>query len=104
MGDDASADAARKQAAQALSTARGIPLDQATQQVAQMEKQYKDQVAKAKQQAIDAADAGASIVSTGALLAFVALVLGAIAGWLGGRSGVMNPVYADRIIPSRRMS
>ena len=104
VGDDASADAARTQAAQALSTARGIPLDQATQQVAQMEKQYKDQVAKAKQQAIDAADAGASIVSTGALLAFVALVLGAIAGWLGGRSGVMNPVYADRIIPSRRMS
>ena len=36
------------------------------------------------------------------LLAFVALVLGAIAGWLGGRSGVVHPVYADRMIPTRR--
>jgi hypothetical protein len=103
-GDEASAAAARQHAAQALATARDIPLPQATQQVAAMEKQYRDQVARAKQEAIDAADAAASIVSTGALFAFVALVLGAIAGWLGGRSGVMNPVYADRIIPSRRMA
>ena len=103
-GDEASAAAARQQAAQALATARDIPLPQATQQVAAMEKQYRDQVARAKQKAVDAADSAASIVSTGALLAFIALVLGAIAGWLGGRSGVMNPVYADRIIPSRRVS
>jgi hypothetical protein len=103
-GDEASAAAARQQAAQALATARGIPLPQATQQVAAMEKQYRDQVAAAKQQAVDAADAASSIVSTGALLAFVALVVGAIAGWLGGRSGVMNPVYADRLIPTRRIS
>ena len=102
-GDEASAAAAREQAAQALATARDIPLPQATEQVAAMEKQYRDQVARAKQAAVDAADSAASIVSTGALLAFVALVLGAIAGWLGGRSGVMNPVYADRIIPSRRI-
>jgi hypothetical protein len=102
-GDEASAAAARAQAAQALATALGIPLPQATQQVAAMEKQYRDQVAAAKQQALDAADAASSIVSTGALLAFVALVLGAIAGWLGGRSGVMNPVYADSFIPSRRV-
>ena len=44
MGDAASADAARTQAAQALATARGIPLDQATQQVTDMEKQYHDAV------------------------------------------------------------
>lgn len=103
-GSDQNADEARQQAAQALSTARGIPLDQATQQVAQIEKQYRDQVAQAKQQALAAADAARSIVSKGALVAFVALVLGAIAGWLGGRSGVMNPVYADRIIPGRRVT
>ena len=29
-------------------------------------------------------------------------VLGAIAGWLGGRSGVVHPVFADRMIPARR--
>jgi hypothetical protein len=34
--------------------------------------------------------------------AFVALVLGAIAGWFGGRSGVVHPVFADRVVPRRR--
>ena len=102
MGDAASADAARAQAAQALATARGIPLDQATQQVTDMEKQYRDAVESAKQQAVEAAEATASVVSTGAILAFVALVLGALAGWFGGRSGVVNPIYADRVLPSRR--
>lgn len=101
--DAANAEAARTQAAQALATARGIPLDQATQQVAEMEKPYNAAIESAKQQAIEAADATASVVSTGAILAFVALVLGAIAGWLGGRSGVVHPVYADRLVPSRRV-
>ena len=49
-----------------------------------------------------AADAAAASVATGAILAFVALVLGAGAGWLGGRSGVVHPVYADRVVPTRR--
>ena len=104
MGDEASAAQARNNAAQALSTAKGIPLPQATKQVAVMEKEYRDQIAEAKQHALSAADTAASIVSTGALLAFAALVLGAISGWLGGRAGVMNPVYADRIIPTRGTS
>ncbi len=93
---------AREQAAQALAKARGIPVDQATQQVAAMEKQFRDTLTAAKQQATDAAKATASAVSTGAISAFIALVLGAIASWLGGRSGVVHPVYADRVIPSRR--
>jgi len=102
-GDASNAEAARTQAAQALATARSIPLDQATQQVAEMERQYNAAVESAKQQAIETADATASVVSTGAILAFVALVLGAIAGWLGGRSGVVHPVYADSIVPRRRV-
>ncbi|TIU95222.1 MAG: PhnA-like protein, partial [Mesorhizobium sp.] len=93
---------ARQNAAQALATARGIPLEQATQQVTQMEQQYHQAVEQAQQQAAEAADAAASVVSTGALLAFVSLVLGAIAGWFGGRSGVVHPVFADRLIPTRR--
>ena len=101
-GDAATADAARAQAAQALATARGIPLEQATQQVTDMEKQYHAAVDAAKQQAIEAADATASVISTGAILAFIALVLGAIAGWFGGRSGVVHPIYADRVVPSAR--
>jgi hypothetical protein len=103
MGNEADADAARQNAAQALATARGIPLEEATQQVTQMEQQYNQAVERAKQQATEAADTTASVVSTGALLAFVSLVLGAIAGWLGGRSGVVHPVFADRVIPTRRV-
>jgi len=101
-GDASKVDDARQQAAQALANARGIPLDQAQQQVTQMEQQYRQTVDQAKQMAAEAADTAASVVSTGALLAFAALVLGAIAGWLGGRSGVVHPVFADRMIPTRR--
>jgi hypothetical protein len=101
MGNEADANAARQNAAQALATARGIPLEQATQQVTQMEQQYHRAVEQAKQQAAEAADIAASVVSSGALLAFASLVLGAIAGWFGGRSGVVHPVFADRLIPTR---
>ena len=90
MGDETDAATARQQAAQALSTARGIPLDQATQQVADMEKRYRDSVAAAKQSATDAASATASATSMGAIFAFIGLVLGAGAAWIGGRSGVRN--------------
>ena len=101
-GDDAEAEAARQQAAQALAAARNIPVEEATAQVNQIEQQYRQTIERTKQQAVEAADAAASVVSTGALLAFVALVLGAVAGWLGGRSGVVHPVFADRIIPAAR--
>ncbi|WP_432803898.1 PhnA-like protein [Aureimonas altamirensis] len=96
------ADQARQEAAEALAQARSIPLDQAQQQVAQIEQRYRDTVARAQQAATEAADAAAASVATGAILAFVALVLGAGAGWLGGRSGVVHPVYADRVVPTRR--
>jgi hypothetical protein len=101
-GDPAEADAARQQAAQALANARDIPLDQAREQVANMEAQYRRSVEQAKEMSLEAADTAASVVSTGALLAFAALVLGAIAGWLGGRSGVVHPVFADGVVPTRR--
>ena len=101
-GDEAQADQAREQAAQALANARQIPVDQAEQQIAQMEERYRQAVDQAQQRARDAADTAASVVATGALSAFVALVLGAMAGWLGGRSGVVHPIYADRVIPARR--
>jgi hypothetical protein len=101
-GDASNADQARQQAAQALAQARNIPLDEARQQVAGFEQQYQQTVAQAKQRATEAADTAASAVSTGALVAFVALVLGAIAGWFGGRSGVVHPVFADSVVPRRR--
>ena len=101
-GDPADADAARQRAAQALADARDIPLDQAQQRVTEMETRYTQAVERARRMATEAADTAASVLSTGALLAFAALVLGAIAGWLGGRSGVVRPVLADRVVPTTR--
>lgn len=102
-GDKAEADAGREKAAQALATARKIPVEEARTQVTQMEQQYAKTVESAKQQAAEAADAAASVVSTGALVAFVALILGALAGWLGGRSGVVYPMIVDRLLPGGRV-
>ena len=45
-----------------------------------MEDQYNQAVDQAQRLATETADTAASVISTGALLAFVALVLGAIAG------------------------
>ena len=94
---------ARQQAAQALAEARGIPVEQAQQQVAAFEQQYQETVAQAEQTATEAADTAASAISTGALAAFVALVLGAIAAWFGGRSGVVHPVV-DNSVTRRRLA
>jgi len=94
-------EAAREQAAQALAEARNIPVEQAQEQVAQIEQQYQETMTQAEQTATEAADTAASAISTGALAAFVALVLGAIAGWFGGRSGVARPVV-DHSVPRRR--
>ena len=86
-GDQATANDAKARAADALAKAQNIPVDQARQQVDQYAKSYQDSVATAKKQALEAADAAASAVSTGALLGFAALVLGAIAAWFGGAAG-----------------
>jgi hypothetical protein len=45
----------------------------------------------AKQRAIETAQTTAKVVSRGALLGVFALVLGAVAAWLGGRSGTVIP-------------
>lgn len=95
-GDEAQADAARAHAADALSKAQGISLDQAKTQVAEYEKQYLAAVDQAKKQALDAAQTATKVVSAGAFLAFVALVLGAIGGWFGGWAGTVVGIRDDR--------
>ena len=102
MGDEAQKADAREKAAAAIASAKNVPIEEARTQVQQYEAQYNQTVEQAKAAALSAADTAASVVSTGAILAFIALVLGAVAGWLGGRSGVVHPVYADRVLPSRR--
>jgi len=95
-GDAAQAQAARDRAADALAKAQNIPPDQARQQVQQYEQSYRQAVDRAKQQATAAADAAAKAVSRGALFAFVALVLGAVASWFGGRMGAVDPIVSGR--------
>lgn len=91
-GDPAQADQAREAAAQALAKSQNITIDQARTQIQQYQTQYENTVKSAQQQAIKVADATASATSTGALTGFVALVLGAIAAWFGGRLGVAAPL------------
>lgn len=90
-GDQAQAEAARTRAADALAKAQGISSDQAKNQVQQYAQQYQQTVDSAKQQAVQAAEATRKSVSTGALFGFLALVLGAVAAWFGGRAGAVEP-------------
>jgi len=99
-GDQAKAEDARNRAADALAKAQNIPVDQARQQVRQYEQQYTDAMAQAKQKATDAAETAATAFSAGAILAFIALVVGAIASWIGGAIGTTH-VGRDDVNPVR---
>lgn len=94
-GDEATADNARTRAAEAIARAQSIPAEQARTQVDQYEKAYRDNMAAAKQKAIDAAQATTAAISAGAILGFIALVLGAVAAWFGGVSGTRRAVLVD---------
>jgi hypothetical protein len=83
--------AQRDRAAQALARAQNIPVDQARQQVAEYERQYRELVAQAEQAATQAAGTARQAVSWSAILAALALALGGVAGWFGGRLGTVDP-------------
>ena len=57
---------------------------------------------EAKQQAAQAADTAATAVSTGGIFAAVALILGAIASWFGGRAGTIDPTITTASVATRR--
>jgi hypothetical protein len=94
-GNPEQAEQARERAAQAISRAQNIPIEQARAQVQQYEQQYRQGVDQAKQQAARAADAAADAVSTGALFGAIALMLGAVASWFGGRAGTIDPTLTS---------
>lgn len=100
-GDQAKAEEARNRAADAIAKAQNIPVDQAKQQVAQYEQQYKDAIAKAKGQATEAAKTAATAFSAGAILAFIALAVGAIAAWIGGSVGTTHIGRDDETYTTR---
>ena len=102
-GDKAAQQQATDRAAQALAQAQGIPVDQAKAQVEQYQQQYAQTLANTKAKAVQVAETTAKVASRGALIAFFALTLGAIAAGFGGRFGAARSLrdYADqRIIRS----
>ena len=101
-GDSSQAQAAREQAAAALAQAQNIPIDQAREQVAQYEQQYRQTVEQAKQKAAPAADAAAKAASRAALFSVLALALGALAGWFGGRAGAVDPTLTTLALGRQR--
>jgi hypothetical protein len=90
-GDPSQQAAARDRAADALAKAQNIPPDEARTRVGQLEKQYTDAVAQAKETARQAADTTAKAVSRGALFGAVALLLGALAAFFSGRASAVRP-------------
>jgi hypothetical protein len=93
-GDPSQQAAATDKAAEALAKAQNIPADQAKAQIAQYQQQYKDMVARTKEQAKEAADATARTVSRGALFGALALLLGALAAFFAGQAGAVVPTVS----------
>jgi hypothetical protein len=95
-GDPQQAAQARESAAQAIAHAQNMSVEDARRQVQQYEQQYRQAADQAKQQGTQAADTAAKTVSGAALLGFITLLLGAIAGWFGGRFGAVEPTLPAR--------
>jgi hypothetical protein len=87
-GDPAQQEQAKTTAAEALAKAQNIPVDQARTQIDRYQAEFKQTADQARQQATQAADTAAKAGSVGALVAFFALVLGAVAAAVAGRMGV----------------
>lgn len=94
-GEPARLAAAREQAAQAIAQTRGVSINQARAQVAQIE----SELAQLGQQATQAADAATRAVSQGALWSAIALLLGAGVSALAGRAAT---VPMQDLWPKRR--
>lgn len=95
-GDPAQQAAANDKAADALAKAQNISQDEAKGQIAQYQQQYKETAAKTKEQAKQAADTAAKRVSQGALFGALALLLGALAAFFGGRASAVTPAVSVR--------
>ena len=86
-GDKQAADASRDRAVDSLAKMANISPDEARTRLAQAEQQYRQGIDTAKQKATQAAEATRKGVASAGILGFVALALGALAGWFGGGIG-----------------
>src|SRR5215211_6094007 len=81
----------RDQTAQTLARAANIPVEEARNRVQQYEQQYRQAAEQARQQAVEAGRTAARTASRAALWGSIALILGALAAWFGGRAGAVHP-------------
>jgi hypothetical protein len=100
--DPTQAQEARDRAAQALAKAQGVPVDDARAQIGRYEQQYRQAIEQAKQTATAAAQMTTTAVSRGALFGSLALLLGAVAAWLGGRMGAVDPTITTGTLAGAR--
>ena len=78
-------------------------MEQARSQVTRYEQEYRQSIDQAKQQAMTAAQMATTALSRGALFGSLALLLGAIAAWLGGRKGAVDPtITTGNLVAGRR--
>jgi hypothetical protein len=95
-GDQQHTEEARERAAQAIAHAQNVPVEDARTQVQRYGQQYRQAIDQVKQQAAQAAEMAAKTVSRAGLFGFITLLLGAIAGWVGGRLGAVESPLPDR--------
>jgi hypothetical protein len=95
-GNQQQAAEARNRAAEAIAKAQNVTVEEARTQVERYEQQYRQGVETAKRTATDAAAVATKTVSRGALFGALALLLGAVAGWFGGRMGAIDPTITAR--------
>lgn len=101
-GDPAQKEQAKTRAADALAKAQGIAPDQAKAQIDDYQRQYEQAVTTAKQKAEAAAAAAKSTATQGAFYAALALILGALAAFIGGRLGAPKPATLLGAYDARR--
>jgi hypothetical protein len=71
----------------------GVSPEEAARRVQEVEQEAQRRAAAVEERARQAADATASAAATASFWLFAAMVLGAVAGLLGGRAGVRDAVY-----------
>ncbi len=86
-GNQQAATAAQDRAVNDLARVANISQDEAKTRIQQAAQQYQQTLDQAKQEAAKAAQAARSGVAQAGIYGFVALAIGAIAGWIGGAVG-----------------
>ena len=80
---------------------QNIPVEEARTQVKTYEQQYRQGVEATRREATEAAATATKAVSRGALIGALSLLLGAVAGWFGGRMGAVEPTITG-FVPTGR--